>query len=127
MPAEPQGNFSIELGSAYVAAGVRVASWAIVSAVVWRQLGPESFALLVLVRGTLTLLNYTGFGLAPAMIRLKAKWDQETPPAATVRPAILPVEPGVLDYALPTTRPQWPPQWAPPNPRSVALLLHGSS
>ena len=51
----------------------------------------------MLVRGTLTLLNYAGFGLAPAMMRLKAQWDQETPPAVTAQPVIETETPGVLD------------------------------
>jgi O-antigen/teichoic acid export membrane protein len=120
---ESQGNLSIELGSAYLAAGARVLSWAVVSAVVWRKLGPDAFALLVLVRGTLSLLNYTGFGLAPAMVRLKAKWDQETPPAVTARPVIVAETPGVIDYALPTTHPQR----VAANPLSVALLRNGAA
>ncbi len=123
MSRESPGNLSIELGSAYVAAAARVASWAIVSAIVWRQLGPDSFALLVLVRGTLSLLNYTGFGLAPAMIRLKAKWDQETPLAVSAQPVIEAETPGVLEYALPTTHATR----IAANPLSVALLRNGAA
>ena len=118
-----QGNLSIELASAYLAAAARVASWAVVSALVWRRLGSEAFALLVLVRGTLTFLNYAGFGLAPAMIRLKAQWDQETPPAVAAQPVIVVETPGVLDYAHPTTHATR----ILANPLSVALLRNGAA
>ena len=44
-------------------------AWAGVSAIVYRRAGPEPFALLALMRGTIGILNYTALGLAPAMIR----------------------------------------------------------
>lgn len=60
-----------ELLAAYAAAITRVASWAAVSALVFR-VDIAAFALLALVRATLGLLNYTTVGLAPAMIRMLA-------------------------------------------------------
>jgi O-antigen/teichoic acid export membrane protein len=75
--AQPRtGHFPTEVATAYLAAGARVISWAAVSALVWRRFGAEAFALLALIRGTLALLNYTGFGLAPAMIRMQAILQQ---------------------------------------------------
>jgi O-antigen/teichoic acid export membrane protein len=83
-----------DLLSAYAASGARVLSWLIVSAVVFRA-HPFQFAMLALIRGTLTLLNYTTLGLAPAMIRLLAE-------ARAVPRHVLPLEEpqphGVLGY-----------------------------
>jgi len=59
--------------SAYMAAGARIASWAVVSAVVYRNLGAEAFGLLALVRGTIGLLNYAAVGLGPALVRMIAE------------------------------------------------------
>jgi O-antigen/teichoic acid export membrane protein len=58
--------------SAYVASLARVASWMAVAAFVFRTSGKEGFAMLVLARGVLTLLNYLPIGLVPAMIRMLA-------------------------------------------------------
>lgn len=58
--------------SAYVAAASRLASWVVVTAIVYRRLGIEYFAVLALVRTTIGLLNYTTLGLVPATIRLLA-------------------------------------------------------
>ena len=49
-----------------------MASWVIVSAIVYRQMGKGAFALLSFVRGTIGILNYA-WSLAPAMIRLLAE------------------------------------------------------
>jgi O-antigen/teichoic acid export membrane protein len=57
--------------SAYAASASRVLGWMIVSAIVFRA-GPFHFAVLALVRGAVGLLNYTTFGLTPALIRALA-------------------------------------------------------
>lgn len=57
-----------DIVSAYAAAGAKIGSWVVVSAVVYRLLGPAHFALLALIRGTIGILNYITIGLAPAMI-----------------------------------------------------------
>jgi O-antigen/teichoic acid export membrane protein len=57
-----------DIASAYAAAGSRIGSWVIVSALVYRFIGPAEFAMLALVRGTIGLLNYTTLGLSPAFI-----------------------------------------------------------
>src|SRR3954468_23863337 len=54
--------------SAYGASAARIASWVIVSAVIYRRLGANAFALLTLVRSTVGLLAYSAWGLGPAMI-----------------------------------------------------------
>lgn len=45
----------------------------VVSAIVYRVLGPDAFALLMMVRTTIGLLNYTALGVGPAMVRLAAE------------------------------------------------------
>src|SRR4051812_44137284 len=65
----PPGSLRRDLVSAYAAAGAKAASWAAVSAVVYRA-DATAFALLALVRATVGLLNYTSLGLAPGMVRL---------------------------------------------------------
>ena len=90
--------------SAYAASFARMASWVIVSAIVYRNMGKGAFALLSFVRGTIGILNYASVALAPAMIRLLAEArapkavisvsqdersiDYATPP----RPAVYPVQ-----------------------------------
>ncbi|MGA2233107.1 MAG: hypothetical protein ABSH22_19570, partial [Tepidisphaeraceae bacterium] len=59
-----------EIIAAYLASGSRVVSWVFVTAVVYRWLGADLFAVLALVRTTIGLLNYTTLGLAPAMVRM---------------------------------------------------------
>lgn len=59
--------------SAYLVSGTRIGSWAVVSAVVYRELGAGAFGLLALVRGTIGLLNYAAVGLGPALIRAMAE------------------------------------------------------
>src|SRR5256885_15941253 len=54
--------------SAYGASAARIASWVIVSAMVYRKLGADAFAMLTLVRATVGLLAYAALGIAPAMI-----------------------------------------------------------
>jgi O-antigen/teichoic acid export membrane protein len=62
-----------DLASAYLATAARIGSWAVVSAIAFRILGKPGFGMLALVRSTVTILNYTSLGLAPAMIALAAQ------------------------------------------------------
>ena len=64
--------------SAYGASGARIASWIVVSAVVYRKLGPDDFALLALIRSTVGLLGYCAFGIGPAIISRLARADAVT-------------------------------------------------
>jgi O-antigen/teichoic acid export membrane protein len=82
--------------SAYAASFARMASWVIVSAIVYRQMGKGAFALLSFVRGTIGILNYASVALAPAMIKLLAE--------ARAPKAVIPVsenEPSI-EYATPS-------------------------
>jgi O-antigen/teichoic acid export membrane protein len=54
--------------SAYIASGSKIASWAIVSALVYRRIGEHAFAALALARATVGVVNYASFGIAPALI-----------------------------------------------------------
>jgi len=64
-----------DLISAYIASATRIASWAAVSAIVFRELGEYAFGLLALIRGTIGLLSYTMLGLSPSMIHLLARHE----------------------------------------------------
>ena len=61
---------ALDVVSGYALAAARVAAWAGVSALVFRGPRPSDFGLLVLLRGTITLVGYTSVGLGPAMVRL---------------------------------------------------------
>ncbi len=92
MPTPPT-TFRRDLAAGYAASFTKVASWAAVSAVVYRQLGAEAFAVLVLVRGTLGVLNHVTLGVAPALLRAVLRADAESAATASA------VRPGrVLDY-----------------------------
>src|SRR5436309_3418268 len=97
----PVSTMRRDLISAYLASGMKVASWAAVSAIVLRYSYYENLATLALVRSTLGLLNYTTLGLGPAMIRLV------TQVASMKRVAPLEAAPNdstkqiALDYATP--------------------------
>ncbi|MCC7349304.1 MAG: oligosaccharide flippase family protein [Phycisphaerales bacterium] len=67
-----------DLISAYVVSATRIASWAAVTAIVFRELGEYAFGLLALIRGTIGLMSYTMLGLSPAMIHLLAKRDHDS-------------------------------------------------
>jgi O-antigen/teichoic acid export membrane protein len=58
---------------AYAASLARVGSWVVVYGVLFRTVGAEAAALLVLVRWTLGLLNYASAGLGPAILHYAAK------------------------------------------------------
>jgi O-antigen/teichoic acid export membrane protein len=68
-----------DVASAYFASATRIASWVIVSGLVYRLLGPPQFALLALIRGTIGLLNYISLGLAPALIHEAAHARSDEP------------------------------------------------
>ncbi|MDB5356833.1 MAG: putative rane protein EpsK [Phycisphaerales bacterium] len=107
-PGVPDGRAASmrrDITAAYLAAGTRIGSWAVMSAFVYRVGGPGQFAVLALVRGTIGILNYTAVGLTPALIRMLAEAKSATASdahaAATVSPEQGPVR---LDYAPPATR-----------------------
>ena len=83
-----------DVASAYAASGAKVASWVVVSAVVFRWYGAPAFAVVALVRGVLGLLNYTSLGLGPAMVRELSRVAASAPVAQTPRETG-----GVLPYA----------------------------
>src|SRR5438132_10060949 len=66
MPLSP--TMRRDVMSAYGASAARITSWVIVSAMVYRKLGADAFAMLTLVRATVGLLAYAALGIAPAMI-----------------------------------------------------------
>ncbi|HEV2294920.1 MAG TPA: MATE family efflux transporter [Tepidisphaeraceae bacterium] len=59
--------------SAYLATAARIGSWMVIAGVVMRRFGTDEFALLALVRATLSILNYGTLGLGPAMIHHLAR------------------------------------------------------
>jgi O-antigen/teichoic acid export membrane protein len=65
-----------------------------VAAVVMRRFGTDEFALLALVRGTLSILNYGTLGLGPAMIHHLTRRQQGDTSLLEAEPAItaLPIE-----------------------------------
>ncbi len=87
----PVSTMRRDLISAYLASGMKVASWAIVTAIVVRYGRSENLGLLTLVRSTLGLLGICTLGLAPAMVRmvgetlsvrvLSAEQSQPSPPS----------------------------------------------
>jgi O-antigen/teichoic acid export membrane protein len=91
-----------DIASAYIASVTKIATWAAVSALVYRRLGPGDFAVLVLVRSTVGILNYTSLGLAPALVHRLARFA----PAGGEPLAVAGVgagdrRPPVLSYATP--------------------------
>src|SRR5829696_6372505 len=59
-----------DIVSAYVASGAKIASWVVVSAIVFRLGGIAEFGILALIRATVGLLQYASLGLGPAMVKL---------------------------------------------------------
>lgn len=115
---EPAGTtMRRDIASAYVVTAARVLSWVVVSAIVFRKLGAESFAMLALVRATIGLLGYVSLGIGPAMVRLLSLAEREPVPVAAISDAsIMPVpasepQPAPLAYA----------QTAAPAPPSDAI------
>jgi O-antigen/teichoic acid export membrane protein len=99
-----------DVASAYLAVAARVGGLLLVSAVVYRRLGFEAFAVFNLIRSTVGLLNYTGLGLAPAMVRMLAQARQEAfvLPAHAVQSGPSSEGPPVLTYATPSGAPASP-------------------
>lgn len=98
-----------DIASAYLVTASRLGSWLVVSAIVYRYMGLEAFALLALIRATIGLLNYTSLGLAPAMIKLLAEAAAPSPrPAIPIEAsaegasdaAVSPPSPIVLSYGI---------------------------
>lgn len=82
-----RGNpFLVQVLVSYAAATARVASWLIVSAVVFRWGGADQLALLMLVRGTIGILTYTSLGMTPALVQQLSKPlpTVETPDSGSV-------------------------------------------
>jgi O-antigen/teichoic acid export membrane protein len=83
----PSTTTARDLVSAYAATAARIGSWIIVAAVVMRRFGTDEFALLALVRGTLSILNYGTLGLGPAMIHHLARGQgTDVPQPVSVMP-----------------------------------------
>ncbi|CAN5586073.1 hypothetical protein BH10PLA1_BH10PLA1_16070 [soil metagenome] len=81
-PPPPVSTMRRDIVSAYLASGMKVASWAVVMGMVYRIIhvgAVDLISIFVLARGTLGLLNYTTLGLAPAIIHLLAKAKHHTP------------------------------------------------
>jgi O-antigen/teichoic acid export membrane protein len=74
----PSSTLRRDVISAYGASGARIASWVVVSAVVYRKLGPDDFAVLALIRSTVGLLGYCAFGIGPAIISRLTRADAVT-------------------------------------------------
>jgi O-antigen/teichoic acid export membrane protein len=86
----PRPSTRRDLISAYLATAARIGSWVIVAGIVMRRLGTDEFALLALVRGTLSILNYGTLGLGPAMIHHLARGVSREQPRAAI--PLLPAE-----------------------------------
>jgi O-antigen/teichoic acid export membrane protein len=101
-------RFGLDLFWAYAAAGAKVLSWVIVTALVFRRLGAFEFAMLALARATVGLLTYAGVGLTPALIHRMSKASAEAAPPVRLRgsrpepPSDKPAP--VLSYAASGTR-----------------------
>lgn len=92
-----------DIASAYLAVAARLGGQLVVSAAVYRTLGLVDFAVLNLIRSTVGLLQYTGLGLAPAMVRLLAASSHPQPasPAGVATDSLAISTPLVLAYAAP--------------------------
>jgi O-antigen/teichoic acid export membrane protein len=76
--------------SAYVASGAKIASWVVISAIVFRRGGIAEFGMLALIRATVGLLQYASLGLGPAMVKLGAEAETAaTGDAALASEAVL--------------------------------------
>jgi O-antigen/teichoic acid export membrane protein len=96
MAAGGSSSMRRDVVSAYVASAAKIGSWAIVSAMVYRDLSPTAFGVLALVRGTIGLLSYASVGLGPALMRLIAE-ETNRPRRAIPVEADSPT-PGALSY-----------------------------
>jgi len=73
-----QSSMQRDIVSAYVASGAKIASWIVVSAVVFRVGGIAEFGMLALIRATIGVLQYVAMGLGPALVKLSAQADAAT-------------------------------------------------
>lgn len=64
----------LDVITSYALAGARVGSWLIVSGLVARTFGSTMFALLALIRLTMTPVSYAGLNLGPAVVRCVSTW-----------------------------------------------------
>lgn len=96
-PTAPPSTMRRDLISAYLASGMKVASWAVVSGLVYRFSRYDVFAVFVLARTTTTLLNYTTLGLAPAIVHYLASVTRPI----RVLPELRQVDDRTLHYATP--------------------------
>jgi O-antigen/teichoic acid export membrane protein len=81
----PPSTLRRDIISGYVLTISRIAAWAGVSAIVYRVIGMEAFAILALLRGTITLISYTSLGIGPAMVRMLAEALASVPTAGPRR------------------------------------------
>ncbi|HTL29876.1 MAG TPA: lipopolysaccharide biosynthesis protein [Tepidisphaeraceae bacterium] len=95
MTAAEPSTMRRDIASAYLAAATKIGSWVVISAIVYRWLGAGAFAMVSLVRATLSILNYTTLGLAPAMMNVLAKAYQ----SPSLRNLIVAEPTKTLDYA----------------------------
>jgi O-antigen/teichoic acid export membrane protein len=71
-----------DIATAYMASGAKIASWVVVSAIVFRVGGVAEFGLLALIRATIGVLQYAAMGLGPALVKLSAEAEAAAVPAA---------------------------------------------
>jgi len=71
-----------DIATAYMASGAKIASWVVVSAIVFRVGGVAEFGLLALIRATIGVLQYVAMGLGPALVKLSAEAEAAAVPAA---------------------------------------------
>ena len=67
-----------DLVAAYAATGAKLLGWLVAAAVVYRYDGAAAFAVLMIARATVGLLNYTTFGLGPALVQQVAAAERST-------------------------------------------------
>ncbi len=104
---------------------MKVASWAVAAALVYRQLGEAAFAVLVMTRATLGLLNYTTFGLGPALTKMVAEAEGKVLDAPVISDA--PANTGTIDYRRPPPKEKPRPTVLPArSPESPAALLRST-
>jgi O-antigen/teichoic acid export membrane protein len=103
LQSDAPSTFRRDLISAYIASGAKVASWAIVAALIYRYRDATALAVFMLARSVFGLLQYLFLNIGPAMVRVAAvpatsiaKDSGDVPPATSAIHAT-----PVLDYARP--------------------------
>lgn len=119
MPDPHASTMRRDVISAYILTLARIASWIVVSAIVFRRLGPSDFAIVALIRSTVGLLSYVSFGIGPAIIRLLSI-AEKTPLATLASSSVesvpqIPTSTNVLGYARDS---------APPKPNEEILSIY---